>query len=213
MPRHLWSVRTLLLLGSATSVLSLPSSTVLYHNISSSTTQSTSVLATFSSDTKLSTISSSASGRNSTSPKCTFVAAHHIVGGNSSLLPGNNPYDNYWPRDSDDKRSSEYSSCSLSVGSAYSSWIQVSGNPTAKTVSFVPTAPYKPVNYRAQPQFTRSYESKVFADPRGTMTFTPTGACCLQCSIYGGDVKIYHWPTSAPEPPITKLVNTKGFTL
>lgn len=40
-----------------------------------------------------------------------------------------------------------------------------------------------------------------------------TTACCGLCSMTGGDVKVYHWPTPAPSPPTSILVNAEGFTL
>lgn len=43
-------------------------------------------------------------------------------------------------------------------------------------------------------------------------TFTASKPCCLSCTIFGGDVEIYNWPTPAPSPPISTLINSNGFT-
>jgi len=44
--------------------------------------------------------------------------------------------------------------------------------------------------------------------------FTPSAPCCSSCTVYGGTVQVMNWPTPAPEPPISILVDTKNnFTL
>ncbi|MCJ1393764.1 hypothetical protein MMC18_006640 [Xylographa bjoerkii] len=41
----------------------------------------------------------------------------------------------------------------------------------------------------------------------------PTSApCCLNCTVFGGNVQVFYWPTPAPSPPVTSLVNSAGFT-
>jgi hypothetical protein len=44
-------------------------------------------------------------------------------------------------------------------------------------------------------------------------TFIASKPCCLSCTIFGGTVDVYNWPTPAPSPPISTLVNAEGFTL
>ena len=48
--------------------------------------------------------------------------------------------------------------------------------------------------------------------------YTPTtdSTCCLWCTIFGGTVQVYHWPTSSASltaSTITTLVNSQGFKL
>jgi hypothetical protein len=45
------------------------------------------------------------------------------------------------------------------------------------------------------------------------MFFTPSAPCCLNCTLYGGTVQVYYWPTPAPSPPVTALVDSSNFTL
>lgn len=44
-------------------------------------------------------------------------------------------------------------------------------------------------------------------------TFTASKPCCLSCTLFGGNVQVYNWPTPAPSPPVSTLVNSNGFTL
>jgi hypothetical protein len=54
-----------------------------------------------------------------------------------------------------------------------------------------------------------------------TLTLTPTTIaklvpgenCCDDCSVWGSDARVYHWPTPAPGPPVSELVNSVGYTL
>ena len=43
--------------------------------------------------------------------------------------------------------------------------------------------------------------------------FTPSSPCCYSCTLFGGNVRVYYWPTPAPMPGVSVLVNTNGFTL
>lgn len=47
----------------------------------------------------------------------------------------------------------------------------------------------------------------------GNFTYTPSGKCCAVCTLFGNDVQVYYWPTPAPSPAVSTLVNTNGFTL
>lgn len=38
--------------------------------------------------------------------------------------------------------------------------------------------------------------------------YTATSPCCSSCTIYGGDIKVYHWPTPAMMPNISVLYDT-----
>ncbi len=44
-------------------------------------------------------------------------------------------------------------------------------------------------------------------------SFTATQPCCLNCTLWGGNVQVYYWPTPAPTPSVSALVNSAGFTL
>lgn len=37
--------------------------------------------------------------------------------------------------------------------------------------------------------------------------------CCRDCSLFGNDVQVYYWPTTAPAPADQTLVNDDGYTL
>lgn len=44
-------------------------------------------------------------------------------------------------------------------------------------------------------------------------TFTASSPCCSTCSLSGGNVQVQYWPTPAPTPNVTALVDENGFTL
>jgi hypothetical protein len=45
-------------------------------------------------------------------------------------------------------------------------------------------------------------------------TFIPSAPCCSSCTLFGGTVRVFNWPTPAPQPPTTILVDLKNnFTL
>jgi hypothetical protein len=45
-------------------------------------------------------------------------------------------------------------------------------------------------------------------------TFTAATPCCSTCTLFGGTVQVYQWPTPAPSPPVSILVDEKNnFTL
>jgi hypothetical protein len=46
-----------------------------------------------------------------------------------------------------------------------------------------------------------------------SFSFTAAEPCCLICTLYGGNVQVYYWPTPAITPAVSTLVNTAGFTL
>ena len=46
------------------------------------------------------------------------------------------------------------------------------------------------------------------------LDFTASEPCCESCTLYGGSVQVYYWPTTeAQSPPVSTLVNSAGFTL
>lgn len=53
-------------------------------------------------------------------------------------------------------------------------------------------------------------ESPSYADD---WTFTASSPCCSKCSLSGGNVQVQYWPTPAPTPNVTALVDENGFTL
>lgn len=59
---------------------------------------------------------------------------------------------------------------------------------------------------------TRSeHREPYFVSP---FTFSPSAACCSTCTIFGGTVQVFNWPTPAPQPPTSILVDSKNnFTL
>lgn len=42
--------------------------------------------------------------------------------------------------------------------------------------------------------------------------FTPKPPCCGQCSIGGMSAELRYWPTPAPTPAVTAIVDESGFT-
>jgi len=43
--------------------------------------------------------------------------------------------------------------------------------------------------------------------------FTASEPCCYGCTLSGGTVQVFYWPTETQSPPISTLVNDVGFTL
>jgi hypothetical protein len=60
-------------------------------------------------------------------------------------------------------------------------------------------------------QIDTTTQSYVFAVD--SFQFTAAVPCCLSCTLYGGNVQVYYWPTPAITPAVSTLVNTAGFTL
>lgn len=44
-------------------------------------------------------------------------------------------------------------------------------------------------------------------------TFVPMTPCCKECTLFGGNVQVYYWPTATEAPPISTLVDSAKFTL
>lgn len=47
----------------------------------------------------------------------------------------------------------------------------------------------------------------------GFPPYTASAPCCALCTLYGGNVQVYYWPTMTESPPVSTLVNEAGFTL
>lgn len=59
---------------------------------------------------------------------------------------------------------------------------------------------------------TRSaHQDAYFVSP---FSFVAASPCCSSCTLFGGTVQVYDWPTPAPQPPVSILVDPKNnFTL
>lgn len=105
------------------------------------------------------------------------------------------------------ERKDDYASCATYWGSSLAAWVF---SPHASTTPSIVTK----AATLAGDAYTRTYNHhKISNKILGTFDFAPSEPCCLQCTVFGGDVQVYRWPTPAPSPPVTKLVNTDGYTL
>jgi hypothetical protein len=92
------------------------------------------------------------------------------------------------------------SQCSVSFEDSLTSWMATA---PITTQSIVYTDEVSGVPYTTQ--YDVVYDN--------FFSFAPAEPCCGNCTLYGGDVQIYYWPTPAPTPGVTKLVNEANFTL
>lgn len=83
------------------------------------------------------------------------------------------------------------SQCASQFSSGYSEFIA--------TASIVPQ--HTTSNYYVQPAY---YVSQ--------WTFVATTPCCQTCYLSGGNVQVQFWPTPAPKPNVTAVVDKSGFT-
>jgi hypothetical protein len=126
---------------------------------------------------------------------------------------------------------SEYEYCSTLWDSAVSVWAKTAyyspGNITKRAIATTPSviqtaAPSisVPSNGTLSAQVVGQDE---LADPK-TYTQTRSGAqrvftwtasepCCQACEIYGGGVQVFYWPTATQNPPVSTLIDSKGFVL
>lgn len=51
------------------------------------------------------------------------------------------------------------------------------------------------------------------ANPNGAFEYTAQPPCCSECVVNAKGVKLAYWPTPAPTPGISTLVDTSGNTL
>lgn len=64
--------------------------------------------------------------------------------------------------------------------------------------------------------WTRTDYTQAAYHPAGyasDFTFVPTSPCCKECTLFGGNVQVYYWPTATQSPPVSTLVNSEKFTL
>jgi hypothetical protein len=75
------------------------------------------------------------------------------------------------------------------------------------------------ISFTSSPSYMTFEEDDYFLSPDATswqtkvFTFSPPSICCGTCTVYGGDVQVYYWPTPAPNPPVSELVDSKGYVL
>lgn len=51
-------------------------------------------------------------------------------------------------------------------------------------------------------------------NPAGSFVFAASAPCCDRCSIFADNVDVEYWPTPAPTPPVSTLVDeASNFTL
>lgn len=67
----------------------------------------------------------------------------------------------------------------------------------------------KPI-HRSGPQYMAAYTPVSYVSQ---FSFTASQLCCFNCTLYGGDIQVYHWPTATSEGATSTLVNSEGFTL
>ena len=97
-------------------------------------------------------------------------------------------YQNPYTSISDERLRSE---CGSQFSSGYSNFIA--------TGSIVPT--HTTSNHYVQPAY--------YADE---WSFTASAPCCQTCYLSGGNVQVQFWPTPAPKPNVTAVVDATGFT-
>jgi hypothetical protein len=61
-------------------------------------------------------------------------------------------------------------------------------------------------------QYNSYIDSFICASNTGNFAFSATSPCCGRCTIVGGPVQLFYWPTPAPDPPVSTLISS-GFTL
>jgi hypothetical protein len=61
-------------------------------------------------------------------------------------------------------------------------------------------------------QYFSQKSSFVAASPSGFFFYTAQPPCCGQCTISGAAVQLAYWPTPAPSPPTTELIDAWGTT-
>jgi hypothetical protein len=139
---------------------------------------------------------------------------------------GFNPYNTATPYGTDPKLRLDFSSCSSLFVSSFTSWYVESG--IWDTITSNTDAPdhsssrsFLSANSLTTAAVSSSSHSRILLLQSKTFEFTVVGAgiftflasksCCMQCTVFGGDVQVYHWPTSADS--ITTLINIDGYTL
>lgn len=125
---------------------------------------------------------------------------------------------------------SDYAYCSTLWDSAVSVWAKTAyyspGNITKRAIAtpssvILTTAPPKSVSSNITA--TQIVGEDELADPKTytqtlsgeqrVFTWTASEPCCRACSIYGGSVQVFYWPTATQNPPVSTLIDSKGFVL
>ena len=62
--------------------------------------------------------------------------------------------------------------------------------------------------------YMNSIPTGISVSEPGRFTWTAPGPpCCLNCTVFGGQVQIMVWPTPAPTPAVSTLINADNYTL
>ena len=155
--------------------------------------------------TKPATLSTASSAAPTSSQSCLYPVASGLYAPyfdcnrpGDPELPTNasNPYDDIVYVFSDPLASQ----CSSSYESSFSSWM-ASAIITTQTVTY-------------SDQSEVAYTTEAWVHFEGGFSYKAAEPCCYNCSLYGGNVQVYYWPTPAPTPGVTKLVDiANNFTL
>jgi len=116
-----------------------------------------------------------------------------------------NPYDtSLFPSNIVPANPSLASFCSKIYVSEYSQFLSTAVITTTTYPGYTDYEENPPITYTSQ-------ELDIYYNENWYYTATPP--CCLNCTLFGGNVQVYYWPTPAPSPPVSRLVNAAGFTL
>jgi hypothetical protein len=61
-------------------------------------------------------------------------------------------------------------------------------------------------------QYFSEKSSFITASPSDLYFYTAKSPCCGGCTIFAKAVQVSYWPTPAPTPPVTELVDNSGHT-
>ena len=166
-------------------------------NVSSSVSVQNSLASPSSSGTAVTLFSSTASWAPNAAALLSTTYLTEFNGGEWNPY-GPDPYG--FPNNAPASINSYCSSLFVSSSSHYSSTVAL----TSTTV-----APYTLLATAT----TELVREEVYVYNQGRFSYSPSAPCCLNCTLFGGTVQVYYWPTPAPSPPVTKLVNAANFTL
>lgn len=85
----------------------------------------------------------------------------------------------------------------ITMNACWSSW-------DTESAEYFATAPITTGTFGTQPS------AVYYQQP---WDFVASPPCCSSCTLFGGTVQVYFWPTPAPSPPVSILTNTDNFTL
>jgi hypothetical protein len=100
--------------------------------------------------------------------------------------------------------------CSEIFVTEYNSFLST-GIITTTTYPGYTAYPDGPSSWLYSPVIDTSEVLNVYYEETWTCTAEPP--CCLDCTLFGGDVQVYYWPTPAPDPPISTLIDSAGYIL